>query len=140
MINYTLKCNKDHRFDSWFKSAEAYEKLHAAGMVSCTVCGSPHVEKSLMAPTVRASRDTVARPLSGEKSPAEQALSELKKKIEHTSEYVGKNFSREARDIHDGLKPERPIYGEARLDEAKKLIEDGVPVVPLPFMPDRKSN
>ncbi|AMY70716.1 hypothetical protein AKL17_3492 [Frigidibacter mobilis] len=50
------------------------------------------------------------------------------------------NFASEARAIHDGDAPDRAIYGEARLDEARKLIEDGVPVAPLPFMPGRKSN
>ncbi len=140
MISYALKCENDHRFDSWFKSADAFDKLQASGMLTCTICGSQKVEKNLMAPQVRASRDKTVKPLSGEKSPAEQALAELKKKVEENSEYVGKDFAREAREIHDGLKPERPIYGEARLDEAKKLAEDGVPVMPLPFMPDRKSN
>ena len=42
--------------------------------------------------------------------------------------------------MHNGEAPERAIYGEARLDEAKKLLEDGVPVAPLPFLPNRKAN
>jgi len=39
MIQFTLKCEADHRFDSWFQSAAAFDKLHDAGMVSCAVCG-----------------------------------------------------------------------------------------------------
>ncbi len=31
-------------------------------------------------------------------------------------------------------------YGEAKLDDAKALIEEGVPVTPLPFRATRKSN
>jgi hypothetical protein len=50
------------------------------------------------------------------------------------------NFAQEARDIHNGDAPERAIYGEARPKEAKALIEDGVPVSPLPFVPGRKTN
>ena len=42
--------------------------------------------------------------------------------------------------MHLGETPERAIYGEAKIEEAKSLIEDGVPVVPLPFAPGRKSN
>jgi hypothetical protein len=50
------------------------------------------------------------------------------------------NFAAEARRIHDGDAPERAIFGEAKPDEARRLIEDGVPVAPLPFMPVRKTN
>lgn len=147
MIQFTLKCDHDHRFDSWFQSAEAYEKLHAAGMVVCSVCGSGTVEKALMAPSVRAGRDKAAPeapgapgPLSAPATPAEQALAQLKKKILENSEYVGVNFAREARKIHQGETPERAIHGEAGPDEARKLLEEGVPVMPLPFLPDRKTN
>ena len=150
MIQFTLKCDKDHRFDSWFQSSEAFDKLKKAGMVTCAICGSPHVEKAIMAPRVTASRDKAKEtpappaaakgPLSAPASAAEQAMVDLKKKIEESSEYVGTDFAREARDIHDGIAPERLIHGEARPEEAKKLIEDGVPVAPLPFTPGRKSN
>ena len=78
--------------------------------------------------------------LSEPATPAEQALAELKKKIEANSDYVGDKFAQEARAMHTGDAPERAIYGEANLEEAKSLIEDGVPVAPLPFRPGRKSN
>lgn len=145
MIKFTLKCADDHVFDSWFQSSEAFDKLSGAGMVNCAVCGSDRVEKALMAPSVRPRETSLAqperpRPLDAPASPAEQALAALKRKVEENSEYVGLNFAREARDIHDGLAPERAIYGEARPEEARKLIEDGVPVTPLPFHSTRKSN
>lgn len=152
MIQFTLKCDQDHRFDSWFQSASAFDKLQSAGMVACAVCGSTHVEKALMAPSVRDSRRKAKeapeakddaprqRPLSAPASPAEQAMAELKRQIEKNSEYVGVNFAREARQMHEGSAPERSIYGEAKPEEARKLIEDGVPVTPLPFLPNRKSN
>lgn len=147
MIQFSLKCDQGHQFDSWFQSADAYDKLAKAGMVSCSICGSTAVEKALMAPNIQAGRDTPAPeratqagPLSTPASAAEQAIAELKRRIETHSEYVGMNFAREAREIHEGTAPERPIHGEARIDEARKLIEDGVPVTPLPFRPGRKSN
>jgi len=150
MIHFTLKCDKDHRFDSWFQSSEAFDKLKAAGMVSCTECGSTQVEKAMMAPRVQASRKNATSPddrgratpdpLSTPASPAEQAMAELRRKVEENADYVGMNFVSEARDIHDGLSPERAIYGEAKPEEARKLIKDGVPVAPLPFVPGRKSN
>ena len=143
MIQFTLKCSEDHRFDSWFQSSEAFDKLHAASMVSCAICGSTDVEKAMMAPRVSDSKSRGEAPvpaLTNSTNPAEQALAELRKKVEENSEYVGLNFAREARDIHDGLSPDRAIYGEAKPEEAKKLIEDGVPVAPLPFTPSRKTN
>jgi hypothetical protein len=53
---------------------------------------------------------------------------------------VGTAFAKEARDMHDGLVPDRPIYGEANLAEARKLAEDGIPVMPLPFIPAKKAH
>jgi hypothetical protein len=78
--------------------------------------------------------------LSQPDNPQEQALADLRRKIEANSDYVGMNFAQEARAMHDGDAPVRSIYGEARIDEARKLIEEGVPVAPLPFVPGRKAN
>lgn len=145
MIRYALKCQADHAFESWFQNAAAFDALAASGHVSCPVCGSAKVEKSLMAPSVAVKSDAVqavpARPdLTTPANPLEEAMAALRRQIEDKSEYVGMNFATEARRIHQGDAPERAIYGEARPDEAKKLIEDGVPVAPLPFLPGRKAN
>jgi len=143
MIQYSLKCENDHSFDSWFASADAYDKLADNGMVSCAVCGSTKVSKAIMAPRVRTTKgkEAPAAPtLPPEKSPAEQAMAEMRAQVEQNSEYVGTNFATEARSMHLGDTPERAIYGEAKPEEAKSLIEDGIPVTPLPFMPTRKSN
>jgi len=143
MIQYSLKCENDHGFDSWFASADAYDKLADNGMVSCAVCGSTKVSKAIMAPRVRTTKGKeapVAPTLPTEKSAAEQAMAEMRAQVEQNSEYVGTNFATEARSMHLGDAPERAIYGEAKPEEAKSLIEDGIPVTPLPFMPTRKSN
>ncbi|MGD2001517.1 MAG: DUF1178 family protein [Rhodobacteraceae bacterium] len=143
MIQYSLKCENDHSFDSWFASADAYDKLADNGMVSCAVCGSTKVSKAIMAPRVRTTKGKeapVAPTLPTEKSAAEQAMAKMRAQVEQNSEYVGTNFATEARSMHLGDAPERAIYGEAKPEEAKSLIEDGIPVTPLPFMPTRKSN
>ncbi|MBY0395954.1 MAG: DUF1178 family protein, partial [Thermoleophilia bacterium] len=70
----------------------------------------------------------------------EKRLAELRRHIEENSEYVGLNFAAEARAMHEGDAPSRSIHGEARRDEARKLVEDGVPVAPLPFLPARRTN
>lgn len=140
MIRFTLRCAEDHRFDSWFQSAAAFDKLHAAGRVTCGLCGSSRVEKALMAPSLLSPQDPEAPTLTAARHPAEKALAEFRRRLEAHSEYVGPNFASTARDMHDGLIPERSIYGEACLEEARQLIEDGIPVAPLPFLPRRNSN
>ena len=143
MIQFTLKCPDGHRFDSWFQSAEAFDKLAAGGMVACAVCGSQGVEKAVMAPRVvrsGAEERVPERPLSQPRSPAEQAISELRRRIEQQTEDVGRDFAREARAMHEGDAPHRAIRGEAATEEAKSLIEDGVPIVPLPFLNQKRSN
>ncbi len=134
MIRFHLKCDQDHEFESWFQSGDAFDKLITAGMVTCTACGSTQVSKTIMAPAVSTSSQiTVPKP-------TEAALAAMREKIEANSDYVGKGFAKEARDMHDGVVPERAIYGEANLAEAKKLVDDGIPVVPLPFVPRKKTN
>ena len=164
MIQYAIKCTDGHEFDSWFQSASAFDKLVAAGMVSCVVCGGTNVVKAIMTPRVRTGRKAAtlpdmgdtretdlpvpsdptpkpsSNPLSEAKNPAEQALADLRKKVEANADYVGKDFAAEARAMHLGDTPVRSIYGEAGLEEAKQLVEDGVPVAPLPFRPNRKIN
>ncbi|MEF3047240.1 DUF1178 family protein [Pseudotabrizicola sp. L79] len=142
MIKYALKCAKAHEFESWFQSAAAYEALQVGGHVTCPVCGDSGVEKLLMAPSVRPARKAGAEKasLQAPASEVEQAMAALRAQIEANSEYVGVNFVTEARKMHAGDAPERAIYGEAKPEEAKKLIEDGVPVAPLPFLPKRKAN
>ena len=139
MIRYSLTCAEGHDFESWFASAAAFDDLTARGLVSCGICGGSKVSKALMAPAV----SQTAAPVQGLRqppSPAEEALAALRREIEAKSEYVGTDFASEARRMHEGDTPERAIHGEARPEEARKLIEDGVPVAPLPFLPKRKTN
>ena len=35
---------------------------------------------------------------------------------------------------------ERPIYGEANIEQTKELIEEEINVVPLPWRPSKKTN
>ena len=140
MISYSLKCDNDHTFDSWFASADAFDKLSGADMVTCNICGSTKVQKAIMAPRVSTGKASETTPLMAPDDHTARAIQEMRKKIEANSDYVGKNFAAEARKMHLGDAPERSIYGEAKPEEAKSLIEDGINVVPLPFMPNRKTN
>lgn len=141
MIQYSLKCENDHVFDSWFQSASAFETLERSGHLTCAVCASTHVKKAVMAPRV-ATKDNQTPPakLAEPQSEQQKAIAELRKKVEDNADYVGPKFADEARSMFLGTTPERAIYGEANGAEAKALIEDGIPVAPLPFLPNRKAN
>lgn len=138
MIRYDLKCDKGHAFDSWFAGASAFDRLLSAGHVACPDCGSKSVEKALMAPAV--TKASASKPLSVPTTSREEALAELRRQVESKSEYVGMSFSAEARAMHEGHAPERPIHGESKIEDATKLIEEGIPVVPLPFIPTKNTN
>jgi hypothetical protein len=140
MIRFSLRCDQAHRFDSWFGSGTDYDRLSDAGLVACAVCGSTAVEKDLMAPAIAAAPSAREAPdLSAPASPAEQAMTELRRRVEAGSENVGRGFAAEARRIHEGEAPNRPIIGEAKLAEARALVEDGIPVMPLPWSSRRTS-
>ncbi|GAA3869192.1 DUF1178 family protein [Celeribacter arenosi] len=147
MIRYALKCPDGHSFESWFASTKAFDGLAAAGQLSCPTCGASKIEKAIMAPRVsngaqEAGGNGVAMgsDLGAPASEMEAAIAKLKAEVERNADYVGAEFTREARAMHDGDIPQRAIYGEAPIKDAKSLIEDGVPVMPLPFAPKRKVN
>lgn len=117
MIKFNLKCEHGHGFDSWFGSNSDYEKLLARGLVSCVICGSCDISKAIMAPRVQ----------------AKSAPETLREKP--LVDDVGAKFPEEARKMHYGDAPERPIMGQAKLEEARALLEEGVPVVPMGFKP-----
>ena len=142
MIRYDLRCAGGHAFEAWFGSAAAYDEQAARGLVSCALCGSPKVEKALMAPGVPLKgnrREAPAEPMLSAPAPAEivEKLAALRREIEAKSAWVGRRFATEARAMHLGEAEARPIHGEATAEEAKALIKEGVPVAPLPFLPRR---
>jgi hypothetical protein len=164
MIRYTLTCADGHRFESWFQSGHAFDALAAKGLVSCAICGGVDVTKALMTPRV-ASQDApdpvqsaaqsavptsapagVAddrpplRPLSAPSTPAETMLRAMRAHLAQNSTYVGGAFVAEARAMHLGETQERMIHGEAKPEEARALIDEGIPIVPLPFVPPDKTN
>ena len=131
MIVYTLKCAGEHRFESWFKDSGAFDEQAASGKLMCPVCRTSQVEKAPMAPALAGSvgeRSSAPEELRK----ARQFMTGLRKYVEANADYVGPKFAEEARKIHYGETEERQIYGEATIDEAKDLIDEGVDVAPLP--------
>ena len=60
MIVFDLKCPDDHVFEGWFADSATFDQQVEAGEVTCPYCGSPDVEKALMAPNV-ATRSSAAK-------------------------------------------------------------------------------
>jgi hypothetical protein len=133
MIRYALKCIVEHEFDAWFSSSDGFDEQVAKGLVECPMCGSKAVTKAIMAPMVRTTKGREApQSLAEAQKAVAEAMHRLRRHVETTHDYVGSGFASEARDIHEGMAPDRPIYGEATPDEVRGLVEDGVPVAAVP--------
>jgi hypothetical protein len=150
MIKYALVCEQRHEFESWFPSSTAYDKQAKRGLVTCPACGSGKVEKAIMAPRLSGTRKGKKRvaeaPASSPVamlSPQEQELrtklKELREHITKNADYVGKKFPEEARKMHYGDIEHRSIYGEASLEAAKEMSEEGIELHPLPVLPDEQN-
>lgn len=138
MIVYSLKCANSHEFEGWFQSSAAFDAQAAGGKLACSVCDSHKVEKAVMAPAVAGTKKTALA--KDELKKMRQFVSGIRKYVKENAEYVGPRFPEEARKIHYGETDERHIYGEATLEEAKELIEEGVDVAPLPPDLDETAN
>lgn len=154
MIKFSLVCETGHTFESWFASGMAYDHQTGNSLVTCPVCGTSKVTKAIMAPAVAVSRGKViessettpSRPVTPEH--AESALIDahhrevramigaIRAQIISDTVDVGKSFPEEARKMHDGVTPERPIRGEASIEEVHALIEEGVKILPVPAAPE----
>jgi hypothetical protein len=136
VIRYALQCEHEHPFEGWFGSSADYDDQVGRGLVACPVCGDTAVRKQIMAPAV-AGRRAGPSPEAAAKMQAMmmQAAGQVREHVEKNFEHVGDRFAREARDIHDGVAPDRGIYGEASPREVRELAEDGIKVAPLPGAP-----
>ncbi len=65
-----------------------------------------------------------------------QVMRDVRKTVAENSEYVGDRFADQARRMHYSEIEKRGIYGEAKPEEAKALIEEGIEVHPLPRLPE----
>lgn len=146
MIVYDLSCSEGHRFEGWFGSSADYDDQRARGLIACPHCGASEVGKAPMAPAVpakgnqrqevlppQASQPMANTPMPPQVQQALAALAKAQAEALKKSTWVGEKFAEESRAMHYGERDEAPIHGQATLAEAKALIEEGVPVAPLPF-------
>ena len=155
MIVFDLACEHGHRFEGWFGSSDDFTSQCKRGLVECPQCGSVQVAKAPMAPSVRAKSNSRAEAssvqtssikqpkaestqlasgnLPPEVSKALEKLAVAQKKALKDSKWVGKEFAEQSRAMHYGENDSQSIHGEATLEEAKDLLDEGIAVAPLPF-------
>lgn len=141
MIRYALSCDHEHEFEGWFGSSADFDDQQGRGLVECPLCASRAVRKQIMAPAVTGTRRTV-RDTEPAKMQAMmmEAAGRIRAHVEENFDDVGDGFASEARAIHEGKAEDRGIYGQATQAEVRDLVEDGVPIAPLPAEPVRKSD
>jgi hypothetical protein len=162
MIRYALACEQGHTFESWFASSAAYDKQAKHGLVTCPVCNSAKVEKTIMAPRLAGTRKRASVPAPAPEAAASAAppaadasapvavmspperelrkkLKELREHLTKNADYVGGRFPDEARKMHYGEIEHRSIYGEASPEQAKELHDEGIEFHPLPVLPDDRN-
>ncbi len=134
MIVFDLRCDGGHVFEAWFQSSAAYETQRSAGHVVCPMCGTTGVGKAVMAPGIPAKGNTrEAAPSPDVVKAALRELAGLQAKALEGSQWVGPDGATRARAVHGGEETVSAIQGQASLAEAKALVEEGVPIAPLPL-------
>ena len=139
MIRYALACEHAHEFEGWFAASGDFDDQQARGLVECPVCASKAVRKQIMAPAIAGAKK------QGSDAPAPahemmmEAMGRIRRHVEDNFDDVGDTFAREARAIHEGRSEDRGIYGQATSAEVRDLVEDGVPIAPMPPDPPKKT-
>ena len=132
MMVFDLQCLDDGgTFEAWFRSSADYEDQRAGGLVQCPVCSSANVAKAPMAPRVpRKTADPLAR------------LAAIQSEMLKDSRWVGDRFAETARAMHEGEMKAEQVHGNATIEQAKSLLEEGIPVgpLPLPVIPPQQVN
>jgi hypothetical protein len=153
VIRYSLACAAGHSFESWFADSASSERQLAGGLVACPECGSNEVRKAIMAPAIGRARSREEGQASAAPSPERQPvallsererelrrlLKEVRDHVKKNADYVGEKFPELARQMHNEEIERRSIYGEAKPQEVRELLDEGVEVQPLPILPDEKN-
>ena len=139
MIKYSLSCENAHTFEGWFSTSADFDSQIASGFLTCPVCSSSSISKTLMAPSVSTARKKEAKREIVMDMARQEAMAKLKQaiaEIKANAEDVGEKFPEEARKIHYGEADARGIIGQASLGEVRDLLEEGIEVAPLPVLPE----
>ncbi|SFB23570.1 hypothetical protein SAMN03159496_02409 [Rhizobium sp. NFR07] len=139
MIKYSLCCDNAHTFEGWFSESADFDRQVASGFLTCPVCNSGSISKSLMAPSVSTARKQEAKRQMAMDIVRQEAMAKLREAVANiraNSEDVGEKFPEEARKIHYGEADARGIIGQASLDDVHELLDEGIDIAPLPNLRD----
>lgn len=139
MIKYSLICDNAHGFEGWFSESGDFDRQLQSGILTCPVCGSAAISKSLMAPSVSTARAKEKRQAVAMDVAKAEAVTKLKAavaEIRANAEDVGARFPEEARKIHYGEADARGIIGQASFGEVRDLLDEGIEIAPIPIIPD----
>lgn len=134
-----LQCAHGHAFEGWFGSEDDFQGQLSRGLVECPMCGDITITKCLSAPRLNlgAAKPVPAGTQEVVSAPTGTALQaawlKVVREVMANTEDVGENFPEEARRIHYGEADERAIRGQASAEETAALVEEGIPVLPLPL-------
>ena len=138
MIVFNLVCDEcEYPFEGWFDDTKSFNNQKKRKLINCPNCESSNVSKTLVAPNV--SKKSNSKPVKNTKTLASN-IKKIRKIVEKNFDYVGDNFFEEAKKIKYGETKDRPIYGEATIEETKELIEEEINITPLPFQSNKKNN
>ena len=138
MIVFNLECKLcSLTFEGWFENSSEFEKQRKEKIINCPSCNSSSIKKSVMAPNVSKKSNSQNKKI---KKTIATNITKFKKTIEENFDYVGEKFTEEAKKIKYGETKDRPIYGEATIDQTKELIEEDIDVTALPFQANKKNN
>lgn len=134
-----LRCGAQHVFEGWFGSETDFQDQHARGLVTCPMCGDSDVEKMLSAPRLNLGAAAADTPATVPTPDASGMATEVQARVWQAmraaiaqAEDVGERFADEARRMHQGDVEARQIRGRASMQDTLALLEEGVPVLPLP--------
>ncbi|MCJ9672092.1 MULTISPECIES: DUF1178 family protein [unclassified Neorhizobium] len=139
MIKYSLSCDNAHAFEGWFSESADFDRQVASGFLTCPVCNSAAISKTLMAPSVSTARRQEEKQEMVMDLARREAIAKLKEAvaaIKANAEDVGEKFPEEARKIHYGEADARGIIGQASLGEVRDLLDEGIEIAPLPVIPE----
>ncbi|MBS7349466.1 MAG: DUF1178 family protein [Comamonas sp.] len=160
-----LYCSQGHVFEGWFGSEKDFQQQRSAGFLQCPLCGCVHIEKGLSAPRLNlgaakpkaepAHSTRQQAPVSPPSAPPLPALAteqhanlralqaawmKASRVAVKNSEDVGAHFAEQALQMHRGELEEKPIRGQASLEQARELLEEGVAIMPLMLPKDGGEN
>ena len=142
---FNLQCSLNHPFEGWFDHEEDYQDQQRRGLLSCPLCGDAQVVRLPSAPRLNlhssesvASRAVDPRVESAGAPPSDAQWISAVRHIMKNTEDVGQGFSEQALRMHQGEIPGRRIRGEATPEQVRELLDEGVPLLPLPALPGLK--